>query len=113
MKESKTYLFIEYLSLILIISYFFIHNILLVLIGITFSLYLININFFSRLIKPKNLKNINKKDSYNFNQDKVLKRSNPVNIESNKEKRNLSLVEKIEELGFIPSINEENDTDAA
>ena len=51
MKKSKPDQIIEYLSPIFIFSYFFIHNIYIVFIGIAFSLYLINIDIFNRLKK--------------------------------------------------------------
>ena len=51
MKKTKINKMIEYLSPISIFSYFFVHNIFLVLIGIIFSMYLININKISNLIK--------------------------------------------------------------
>ena len=51
MKTIKINQVIEYLSPIMVFSYFFIHNIFLVLIGITFSFYLININMINNLKK--------------------------------------------------------------
>ena len=105
MKNNKLNHFIEYLSSILVLSYFFIHNIFLVLIGITFSIYLININFINRIIKSvyKNLGN--KKESIELNVKDTKIEINPINKQLNKEDSKLTLVETIEELGFIPSLD--------
>ena len=112
MENSKIYLLIEYLSPTLILSYFFIHNIILVQIGILFSLYLININFINTLIRSldKNLKIKN----VSIDLDKIYKvtKSDSINIEQTKEDSKLTLVDTIEELGFIPSLNKCNDTEA-
>ena len=106
MKKTKLNHAIEYLSSTLVLSYFFIHNIFLVLIGITFSFYLININFIKSIYK--NL--VNKKESIELNAKDTEIETNPINKQSTKEDSKLTLVEKIEELGFIPSIN--NNIDA-
>ena len=104
MKTIKINQVIEYLSPTLVFSYFFIHNIFLVLIGITFSLYLININMINNLKRSiyKNLAVKNESKDLNKNQKKI--NSNTINIKSTKEDKKLTLVEEIEELGFIPSI---------
>ena len=70
MKKTKLNHAIEYLSSTLVLSYFFVHNIFLVLIGITFSLYLININLFNRI----NINLFQKKESIDLNEnDKEIK----------------------------------------
>ena len=104
---------IEYLSPTLVLSYFLIHNISLVLIGITFSLYLININFINRVVKSiyKNL--VNKKESLELNANETEIKTNPINKESTKEDTKLTLVETIEELGFIPSLDNSDETNVA
>ena len=113
MENSKIYLLIEYLSPTLILSYFFIHNIILVQIGILFSLYLININFINTLIRSldKNLKIKN----VSIDLDKIYKvtKSDSINIEQTKEDSKLTLVETVEELGFIPSKDDNDDKNAA
>ena len=101
---------LEYLSLTLILSYFFIHNIFLVLIGICFSLYFININSINNLISIINKNLFIRKASVNLNKKDNSIESNSINMNINKEDEKLTLVEKIEELGFIPSIN--NNIDA-
>ena len=113
MKKSKINHVIEYLSATLILSYFVVHNIFLVLIGVTFSLYLININFINSFIKSINKNLFIKKVSKELNKnDKVIK-SNSINVESKKEDTKLTLVETIEELGFIPSIDKNEESRAA
>ena len=113
MKKIKINQFIEYLSPTLVFSYFFVHNIFLVLIGITFSLYLININMINNLknsiIKNFDIKNESKDSNKN---DKEIN-YNTINIKSTKEETKLTLVEEIEEFGFIPSIDKNNSSNAA
>ena len=113
MKTIKINQLIEYLSPIMIFSYFFIHNIFLVLIGITFSLYLININMINNLKKSiyKNVAVKNESKDLNKNDKEVT--SNTINIKSTKEDKKLTLVEEIEEFGFIPSIDKKNNSNAA
>ncbi len=113
MKKIKINQVIEYLSPTLVFSYFFIHNIFLVLIGITFSFYLINFNMINNLKKSiyKNLAVKNKTEDFNKNEKKI--NSNTINIKSTKEDKKLTLVEEIEEFGFIPSIDKKNNSNAA
>ena len=113
MKNNKLNHFIEYLSSILVLSYFFIHNISLVLIGITFSLYLININFINRIIKSINEKLLNKKESIDLNVNDTEIKTNPINKKSTKEDTKLTLVETIEELGFIPTLDKNDESNVA
>ena len=109
MKNIKINQFIEYLSPTLVLSYFFVHNIFLVLIGIILSLYLININRIDSFMRFINKNSISKELAKN---EKVIK-SDLNNIKPNKEDTKLSLVEEIEEFGFIPSIDNKNDSNAA
>ena len=113
MKKTKLNHVIEYLSPTLVLSYFFIHNIFLVLIGITFSLYLININFINRIIKSINKNLLNKKESIDLNINDTETKTNPINKKSNKEDSKLTLVEIIEELGFIPSLDKNDESNVA
>ncbi len=113
MKKTKIINIIEYLSATLVFSYFFVHNIFLVLIGITFSLYLINIKYLNNFIRSTN-KNLDiKKSITGLNNNDKLKKPISINIASHKEDIKLSLVETIEELGFIPSIDKNDEIDAA
>ena len=113
MKNFRIMLVIEYLSLILILSYFLIHNIYMVLIGISFSIYLININLINSCMRYISKKLFSQKASIDLNKNYKLKKSIPDNIKIKTEDSKLSLVETIEELGFIPSIDKNNDSNAA
>ena len=101
MKKTKIIQALEYFSFTLVLSYFFIHNIYLVLIGIIFSLYLININF------------INKKVDIELNENDKRIKTNSINLKSTKEDTKLTLVETIEELGFIPSLEKNDESNVA
>ena len=113
MKKTKLNHAIEYLSSTLVLSYFFIHNIFLVLIGITFSLYLININLINRIIESiyKNFEN--KKEYIELNEKDTEVETNPINKQLTKEDTKLTLAETIEELGFIPSLDNNDETNVA
>jgi len=100
MKKNKLNQRIEYFSLALILSYLILHNIFLVLIGIMFSIYLINSNLIDNYIWCSN-KN-----------DKNIKASS-INKKLIKKDIDLKLVEAIEELGFIPSLEKDDDTKVA
>ena len=113
MKKIKINQVIEYLSPIMVFSYFFIHNIFLVLIGITFSLYLININMINNLKKSIYKNFAVKHESKDLNKNEKKINSNTINIKSTKEDKKLTLVEEIEEFGFIPSIDKKNNSNAA
>ena len=97
---------IEYLTPTLIFSYFFIHNIILVLIGIIFSLYLINIDHINQIIRPLSQALINTKETKDLEEDYKPLASNINQNDLNKQDSALTLVDTIEELGFIPSIDE-------
>ena len=113
MKKIKINQVIEYLSPIFVFSYFFVHNIFLVLIGIIFSLYLININMINNLKKSINKNFMIKNESKESNKNDKEINSNTIIIKSTKKNNKLTLVEEVEEFGFIPSINKKNNTNAA
>ena len=113
MKKIKINQVIEYLSPIFVFSYFFVHNIFLVLIGIIFSLYLININMINNLKKSINKNFMIKNESKESNKNDEEINSNTIIIKSIKKNNKLTLVEEVEEFGFIPSINKKNNTNAA
>ena len=113
MKKIKINQVIEYLSPTLVFSYFFVHNIFLVLIGIIFSLYLININIINNLKKSINKNLFIKNESKELNKDNKEINSKTIDIKSTKEDKKLTLVEEIEEFGFIPSIDKKNNSNAA
>ena len=111
-KKIKTK--IELLSLILVISFLFIHNIFPVLIGVVLSLYLINLDLISsfansikqNLFKEKGCIELNK----NVNLIKP-KRNTIKSIEV--EDSTPALVQQIEELGFIPSLDKNDESNVA
>ena len=113
MEKIKIHQVIEYLSPTLVFSYFFIHNIFLVLIGITFSLYVININMINNLKRSINKNLFVKNESKDLNKNDKEINSYTINIKSSKEDKKLTLVEEIEEFGFIPSIDKKNNSNAA
>ena len=113
MKKIEINRVVEYLSPTLVFSYFFIHKIFLVLIGITFSLYLININMINNLKKSINKNFIIMNESKESNKNDKEINSNTIIIKSTKKNNKLTLVEEVEEFGFIPSINKKNKTNAA
>ena len=99
-------------SLALVISYFFIHNIFFVLIGILLSIYLININRIEKLlvfIYNHFAKDLAKKSKNNDVQ--LDHKTNDINIDI--QDSNLNLVYIIEESGFIPSTDKKKDMNAA
>lgn len=113
MKKIKTNQVIEYLSPTLVFSFFFIHNIFLVLIGMIFSLYLININMINNLKKSINNNLVIKNESKDLYKNIKEINSKTIYIKSTKEEKKLTLVEEIEEFGFIPSIHKKNNSNAA
>ncbi len=113
MKKTDINQGLEYLSATMILSYFFVHSIFLVLIGITFSIYLININFINSIIRATNKNLVLKNSALEFYKNNKIKKSNSINIESKKVDKKLTLVESVEELGFIPSIDEDKESSAA
>ena len=109
MNKYKYNKLIEYLSLILVLSFFLIKNIYLVLIGIILALYKINEKILNKLIISFEIKNSKKED---IKIDSSIRKDNE-NIESNNEIIKLTLVETIEETGFIPSDNDKGKRDVA
>ena len=97
---------IAYLSLVLVLSYFILHNIILVFSGIIGSLILINksyINIHSHFYKSNEFHKV----------DSEISEVKYQKIENAVEYSKLNLVEKIEELGYIPSKTNNDDDKAA
>tara|TARA_B100000965_G_C18926042_1_gene470962 strand:+ start:64 stop:372 length:309 start_codon:yes stop_codon:yes gene_type:complete len=96
MNKNRTIKLIEYLSICLPLSFFVIHSIYLVFIGIILSYYLLSIDS-SRYKNPLVSNKYEQKNESisHFNGESL-----------NQEAAKLSLVEKVEELGFIPSEDE-------
>ena len=59
----------------------------------------------------KNLAVKNESEDLNKNQKKI--NYNTINLKSTQEDKKLTLVEEIEEFGFIPSIDKKNNSNAA
>ena len=106
MKNKFNFILLEYLSLSLVLSFFIIHNIYLEFIGIGLALLSINKKLIIGITNTK-IEINDKKISSNIQKEKS---KNSITI---KEKPILSLVETIEESGFIPSIDKEKDNNAA
>jgi len=106
MKNKFNSYLIEYLSLTLVLSFFIIHNIYLELIGIGLAILSINKSTIISIFNPIIVINNKKIKS---NQQKETSK----NLNTIKEKSILSLVETIEESGFIPSIDKDEDNNAA
>ena len=109
MNKYKNNKLIEYLSLILVLSFFFIKNIYIVFIGIIIALYQLNKNFLDKFIIKYQMKKAKKE---NIVIEKTNNKKNDKNYSYN-ENENLSLVETIEETGFIPSSINNKETHAA
>ena len=95
----------ELLSLLLVISFFKFHNIYIVITGASLALYLLNKENNYESLKTKRNKELNKE---NFKHKSFIKTAINANI-SKKENFDMTLVEKIEEYGFIPSLDEKDD----
>ena len=106
MKNKLNIYLIEYLSLVLVLSFFIMQNIYLEFIGIGLALFSINKKLIISIINPK-IAIKDKKINSNIQKEKSK------NLITIKEKPILSLVETIEESGFIPSIDKEKDNTAA
>tara|TARA_B100000965_G_C19504038_1_gene718789 strand:- start:9 stop:350 length:342 start_codon:yes stop_codon:yes gene_type:complete len=113
MEENKQKKLLEYLSLAFILSYFLIHNILIVLIGIIFSIYCININFIDKFMGSINKNLVLKKVDRGTNSNNKGIKPDSINKDLIEENSNLTLVESIEKFGFIPSIDKNSDDKAA
>jgi len=104
---------LEYFSLTLILSYFFFHNIYLVFIGIPLSFYLLNIKIINSFIRTINKTlGIEKLSKKCYDKDSSTK-ADCIQIKSTKDDSSLTLVETIEELGFIPSADKIDNNKAA
>ena len=100
---------IDALSLSLVLSFLIIHNIYIVLIGIIVSLYSINQIYINKLIKLYKTKITLKRKS---EQNKSTNATESDNLLTLKDK-DTSLVEQIEQLGYIPSLKKSKENEAA
>tara|TARA_B100000965_G_scaffold404733_1_gene436395 strand:+ start:1810 stop:2136 length:327 start_codon:yes stop_codon:yes gene_type:complete len=98
---------VAYLFLALVLSYFIIHNIILVLSGIIGSLVIINRSYINKYLNFNKSNEVNKVDSQIL---KIKYQKKETIIDD----LNSNLVEKVEELGYIPSItNNDSSSDKA
>ena len=109
MIEKITKNVLEYFSLLLVITYIKIHSLSLLIIGTILAFY---------CIKKKAIDYIIEKYKIVLFKNLILKSNNEnrSEISENKhksDKSHFSLVERVELLGFIPSVNNENDDIAA
>ena len=95
-KFSNRFVF-EYSGLLLVSSYIIFHNIFLVLIGLTTSIYIIFLDSSQNFAKRFNIKNIIALINDSF---KILK-SNKV---EEHDENSFDLLEIVEEHGYIPSL---------
>ena len=109
MKKIINYKSIEYLSLILVVSFIPLHNIYLVFMGILLAVYIVT----------KKQVNDTIKILYNaINNFKLQKNNSPLKKDSEKldlidYSLKISLVEEVEESGIIPSLSKCDDEIAA
>ena len=100
---------IDALSLSLVLSFLLIHNIYIVLLGIILSVYSINKIHINKIIKVYNKKKkVKGKTQHNTSMDAI--ESDALLIINNEDK---SLVDQIEELGYIPSLEKREEDEAA
>ena len=99
----------EYLSLILVLTFLLLHNIYLVFIGVFLALYTINKKYIIDITNklPKGI--------FNYGQKKMDRsiECNSNKIDLIEEDLNISLVDKVEESGIIPSLSKDNENIAA
>ncbi len=100
---------LDYLSLILVISFFIFHNIYIVIVGLCLAIYLVNKNYIEILIDSIQKILIMKDDKKIRN----VSKTSIIKNEGIKEDYKFSLVETIEEYGFIPSLEKEDDSKVA
>ena len=113
MNKDKSTNILEYLSLTLILSYLIIHEITLVVIGIVLSLYIINKKFINNCLNKINQILPAKKDANQFNRNEKNIENINIKLKLSEKEKKLSLVETIEELGFIPSLDKNHDNNCA
>ena len=97
--------YLKYISFIFVLSFFAFHNIVLVLIGIIFAIFEINKNYIYSFFSFIRNKSPNTETKELEEEDRIT----AIIIKSEKEDIKLSLVEQIEELGFIPSLHKNYD----
>ena len=113
MNKIKFKNLLEFFCPTLVLSYFFIHNILFVIIGILLSMYLINTSIVEKLLGYFNRNPYIEDLTVNQKNNDVSIESKSIDINVVNQDTNLKLVDIIEESGFIPSIDKSKDINAA
>ena len=113
MYKNKNKNILEFVCPTFVLSYFLIHNIFFVIIGILLSIYLINVHKVEKFINFININRHGRSLPKNSKNNDLALESKPLDIEQANQDSNLTLVEIIEESGFIPSIDKKKDIDAA
>ena len=98
---------IEYSSLMLVLTFFIFHNIYLVFLGIMISLFSINKDILNKIFTGNKVTSVITTKPAADNDSE----SDSISINSEKDTKVLSLVEVVEDSGFIPSIDTDNDID--
>ena len=104
MSKKQIITMIDYFSLILVLSYIFFHNINAVFLGLAIALFSINKKLLSNFFQTFNRTILNK--------NSIINDEKKDEIQSDI-KNKVSLVEIIEESGFIPSSDNKDDNIAA
>ena len=99
----------EYLSLSLVLSFIPLHNIYLVFSGILIACYLLNKKYINNFLERFN----SRISFYKERQKERSKGGNSDKLVLIDDKNEMSLVEKVEESGIIPSISEDENNIAA
>ncbi len=89
MNKITDKIFLEYLSLLLVLSFLFLHKILLIIIGISIALYCSTVEVKDQLKTEVR----NKRDK---------QKNNPI------EESDINLLEAVEEFGFIPCLSDKD-----
>ena len=113
MNRNKIKNLLEFFGLISVLSYFFIHNIIFVVIGILLSIYLINVHSIEKSMEYININSFSLDSTKNQKNNGVSIDYKHIEAEITNQDSNLKLVEIIEESGFIPSIDKNKDINAA
>ena len=107
--KNNIYYLLEYSSLVFVLSYLTLHSIQLVFVGISLSLYLINKSIIDKSLKIAIKNEIFIPKSKKSRSENLLNK----NLELYKSNNITSLAERVEELGFIPSEDADDNSDAA
>tara|TARA_B100000579_G_C22608887_1_gene746284 strand:+ start:459 stop:797 length:339 start_codon:yes stop_codon:yes gene_type:complete len=112
MKSNSSFDPFEYLSLLLVISFFLFNNIYIVFLGLILAIYSLNSK---KLLRLSNII-VNKLKLKNHTNKEEIKISKPIDLTNTKSINSdstLSLVEKIEKSGFIPLLDKNEDSSVA